>query len=195
MSNITPNWVTLLLPFTVDYAARLTASDLAKASGVPQQTASRILNQLAAENLLRYERHGRNKLYYFDLQREETLLLLSTVEQHKTLQFLKEGGLETVEMRELAKICDLTILFGSYASGTADEQSDLDVVFLGKVTEKRLQEIKNMSTIEINTHNVTPRYFRKLLKEDHALAHEIRKNHVLFGDVSKMVEIFIQACG
>ncbi len=190
MSNIHQKWVKLLVPFTTDAAAKLTASDLARASGVPQQTTARILDGLARENLLRYERHGRNRLYTLDQEREETSLLLSIVEHHKALAFLARNDDASLLVRDLLSTCGTVILFGSYASGLADGHSDLDVLLLGNVAESRLEEIKKRSPIPVNEHHATPETFARLLREQQALAHEIRKNHICFGDISLAVRLF-----
>jgi len=192
MSNITQKWVDVLLPFTSAYDAKLTASDLARKTGVPQQTASRILHGLGRKNLLRYERHGRNKLYSLDLGRESSKTLLSLLEHEKALVFLRSGNAAAVIIEELVQQHAMVVVFGSYANNTADEKSDLDLLIVGNPPEKSLEGIKARSSLRISDHHATEDEVRKLLAERHALAIEIASNHLFFGDISRLTRLFLR---
>ena len=87
LSDITQKWVDLLIPFSSNYSDKISASELARKSKIPQQTASRYLNKLVKLNLLNYMKQGRNKLFYFDLGKQTAKIMLNIIENQKSLQF------------------------------------------------------------------------------------------------------------
>tara|TARA_Y100000034_G_C6909547_1_gene423492 strand:- start:3531 stop:4139 length:609 start_codon:yes stop_codon:yes gene_type:complete len=190
MSNITQKWVNLLFPFSNNYLLRVTASELAKITKIPQQTASRYLNELVKQNLMSYEKQGKNKLFYFDLEKESTKILLNLIEINKSLKFQSKIQTASVIINQILKNCESLIVFGSYASYDFTKNSDLDVVILGKCNKKQIKKIKQKQIIEINEHYVSYSEFNKILKSRNALSLEILNNHILFGNISKIVEIF-----
>jgi len=190
LSNITQKWVDILLPFSDDYSLRISASDLAKKTKIPQQTASRYLNKLVELNLINYIKEGKNKLFYFDLERQTTKTMLNLIENKKSLQFQSKEKEIAVIIEELLKNCESLIVFGSYASGNSKKESDLDIVIVGKNKRVEVEKIKQNQVIKINEHYVSYNEFNKILQSRNPLALEIMKNHILFGDVSKLVDIF-----
>jgi len=189
-SNITQKWVDLLMPFSDDYFSKQSASQLARKTKIPQQTASRILNKLAKANLINFVKEGKNKLFYFDFKNQNSKIMLNLIENQKTLKFqLKIKEISAI-INELLKHCESIIVFGSYASGKFNKDSDLDIVILGKYDREEIRKIKQKQIIEINEHYVSYREFFKILKSRNPLSLEIMKNHVLFGDVSKIIDIF-----
>lgn len=193
MSNITQKWVDVMKPFTRDYSARLTATEIAKLSGVPQQTTSRILNSFVKLNLIDYAVHGKNKLFYFKKDKISTPSLFAVVEGVKSVDFSINFPRESLIIAKLAKCCEGIILFGSHASGKSKKDSDFDVVFVGKCDKNELRKIKEMSPLEIHGQIVSYEELRKTIYEKHPLALEISGNHILFGDVGKIIKFFLEA--
>ncbi len=192
MSNITQKWVDLLIPFSNNYSARLSVSELARKSRIPQQTASRLLNKLTRSNLINYIKEGKNKLFYFDLEKQTTKIILNFIENQKALKFQLKIREISVIINEILKYCESLIVFGSYASNAFNKESDLDIVILGKSNKEKIKKIKQKQIIQINEHYVSYNEFAKILKSKNPLSIEIIKNHILFGDISKIIDIFLE---
>ena len=190
LSNITQKWVDLLIPFSDNYSAELSASELARKSKIPQQTASRLLNKLVKLNLINYTKKGKNKLFYFDLEKQTTKIILNFIENQKALQFQLKIKEIPVVINEILKYCESLIIFGSYASDSFSKESDLDIVILGRSNKEEIKKIKQKQIIQINEYHVSYIEFARILKSKNPLSIEIMKNHVLFGEVSKIVDIF-----
>lgn len=190
LSNITQKWLDLLAPFTSNYSLRISASGLSKRTKIPQQTVSRYLNKLAKSNLLDYVKEGKNKLFYFDLEKPTIKTILNSIENQKALQFQLKVKEASVIIEELLHYCESLIVFGSYASGNYTKESDLDLVILGKWNKEKIKKIKEKQLTEVNEHYSSYNEFIELLNSRNPLALEIMKNHILFGDVSKIVDIF-----
>ena len=182
MSDITQKWVDVLIPFSSGYGRRLTASGISRETKIPQQTVSRVLNGLVGRNLIRYSREGKNKLFYFDLKNQSSLLILKMIECQRSLNFLGNKRVSLI-IEDLLKEFDSFLIFGSYASGKQKSGSDLDVVIFSK--KKSLSKIKSKYPIEINEHFLSFVEFRKL--KDSPMIKEVFLNHVLFGDVDKIM--------
>lgn len=192
MGNITHNWVDILLPFSDNYIAKLSASSLSRAINIPQQTLSRYLNELAGLNIINYIVEGRNKLFYLDLEKQTSRIVLNIIENQKTLNFQLKHREISIIIDDILKHCEGLILFGSYASGVAKKGSDIDIVILGKCDREAIKKIKQKQVVEINEHYTTFKEFEELLVSKNALAVEVKNNHILFGDVSKVVDTLIR---
>jgi len=189
MGEITQKWVKLLTPFSGDYSAKLSVSELARRAKIPQQSASRYLNSLARLNLINYKREGQNKMFYFDLKKPATKIIFSLVENQKALNFqLMPAAAIT---NEILGYCESLVVFGSYAAGKNLRESDLDLVVLGQHDREKIKKIKQKQVVEVNEHYVSYREFHKKIKEKNPLALEIMHSHVLFGNVSKLINIFL----
>ena len=193
MGNITQKWVSLLLPFTNNYGGRFSGTELSKFSGIPQQTASRLLNDLVNQNVLDFYENGRNKIFYLDHTKNKVKSVFEILENHKTLTFHQKLKEVSLIVEEVAKHSESVIIFGSYSSYKFHKTSDLDVVFLGKQEKGSIDKVRNKQNIEINGYYMSYSEFSKKLKDKNPLAVEIMKNHTIFGDVSKVVDIFLEA--
>ena len=190
MSNITQKWIDLLIPFSDDYSSKRSAIQISKKTKISQQTASRCLNKLAKLNLINYEKEGKNKLFYFDFKNPKTKTILNLIENQKTLQFQLKIKEASIIINEFLNFCESLIVFGSYASGKFSKNSDLDIVILGKCNKEKIKKIKQKQIIDINEQYISYKEFFQKLKTKNPLSLEIMKNHILFGDVSKIVDIF-----
>ncbi|MFH1127555.1 MAG: nucleotidyltransferase domain-containing protein [archaeon] len=192
---MTQKWVRLLFPFTNNYGARLTETELSRLSDIPQQTASRYLNQLVEQNLIDYTRQGKNKLFYIDHSRQTSILLLEILEAHKALHFQQKSGEISLIINDILKTFESVIVFGSYSSYTFDKDSDLDLVIIGKDNQDLLKQIKQRHTININEHILSANEFSRSLRSKNPLSLEILKNHIIFGNISRIVSLFSEVSG
>ena len=192
MSDITYKWVELLMPFTTGYHQKFTGTELAQHAKIPQQSASRYLKTLTHQNWLQYERKGRNKFFSLDLTNPSACVLLQIVENFKTLFFLKKATAASLVIGEFLKHSESIILFGSYASQTQDEQSDIDLIILGKCNKEKIRKIKKNQIIQIHEQYSTVKSFAKSWKEKKPLAIEIQKKHILFGDTFQTIQLLSQ---
>jgi len=190
MRNVNQKWVELLEPFSGGYSNKISASELSKKTKIPQQTASRILNRVVKLNLISYVREGKNKLFYLDLERQTIKIILNLIENQKALQFQLKIKKISIIINEILKHCESLIVFGSYASEKFYSRSDLDLVIFGRYDKEKIKEIKHKQIIDINEHYISYKEFEKILKKRNPLAIEILQNHILFGNVSKIVNIF-----
>ena len=185
ISQICPWYV--LLPFTRGYQVKLHGSKVASELKLPQRTVFRKLERFVELSLLKFEREGKNKNYFVNPVRK--LPVFSLIEGCKELKFLEEFPKQGILMEELAEVP--VILFGSYAKGLQKKDSDLDLVIFSD-NKAKFRSIFSKYPYEINAQFADFKLFEKRLKEKQALALEIMKDHVLFGEKEKIIKLFME---
>jgi len=191
MTDISQKWLDglyVLGPFTRNYSLQLHASEIARLLHLPQKTCARYLDNAAKINLLQFVRVGRNKYFSLDLSHSATFSLLVMMESYKELSFYRRYPIVASILQELSKEHSV-ILFGSYAKGLAKHDSDVDLVIIGKKSAK-FNSLAAKYPLEVNIHYVTAALLEKRLKEGQALAKEIMKDHILFGEKEKIIKMF-----
>ena len=112
------------------------------------------------------------------------------IELYKGIKFLREYAKIGLLINDLCKIMPI-VLFGSYAKGYATKESDIDLMVIGKKSRK-IKEIIERYPFKVNAHYSTYDNFESLLLEGNALAKEISKNHIIFGDCERLVKILMR---
>jgi len=191
LSNITHKWVEVLRPFSENYFSKLSASKISELSKFPQQSASRILNQLIKLNLIKFKTEGKNKLFYFDFNIENSKSLLKIIEIHKSIDFNLNYTEVGIIFNKILKYCSGIILFGSYAKGKNKKNSDLDLIILDSKNKEKIKEIIEISPFKINAHFFSSKKFCFLFESGDILVKEIFRGHVFFGDVFSTFNCFI----
>ena len=144
------------------------------------------------QKLIEYTLIGKNKLFYFDFLKHSTKNIFEIIENHKSINFILTQKEISQVTKELSNYCESIVLFGSYSSRKNKKTSDIDLIIINsKDRQKISREIKTFP-FEINEHFVTLKEFEKSLKEKNPLSIEILNNHVLFGNISKLIEVFMK---
>ncbi len=185
MANVSQNWLNILIPFSYDYTKKFSGSELSKILKIPQRSVSRYLSQIVGGNLLRFEIRGKNKFYYLDLENNRTKILLNLIESFKSFKFSLNTKLWK-DLDLLIKYGDV-VLFGSQVKGYSTSSSDIDVVIFAKNTEKLKKTLRNLPKIQAQI--ISFDNFKTLVLKKDSLAIEILKNHIVFGDIQKFIEL------
>lgn len=173
--------------FTRGYNKKMHGSEIARLLHLPQRTISRKLDLLCNFGILKFTREGKNKIYYLNKTTSAAKQFMILVEGYKAFAFVKKNSLAAQLFHE--RPCDL-IVFGSYAKGNSKKDSDLDVVFLsGK--NRKIEEFISKSPVEIHAHFSNLLDMDKKIKGKDALALEIKENHVIFGNIEEIVQLFM----
>ena len=114
---------------------------------------------------------------------KDTLHIIELAEKVKTFRFVQNDKLRII-LRKLNKAYPDFCVFGSYAENMQRDYSDLDIVVFDED-----KKIEFDCSITINPKFISFDEFRRLLSEGNALAKEIAKKHVIFGNISRFVSI------
>lgn len=179
--------IRILEEFSSDYSKRIYGRDMAKKLKMNQKTVSNILNNLEKDNTLKFSQEGKNKYYFLNKFNPEIKEIIKLIEIERKIKFINRHN----KLRELfdkleQRSTGMTIIFGSYASGSAYEKSDLDVFVTGKISD--LEDLENLYKVKINVINSDKKKFDK---EEHIIK-EIIKNHIILKGVEEFVELIWQ---
>jgi|GEM_PF-3005774 len=135
--------------YTQDLKGEYHLRELARKLEVNHQTLRPYLDQLVEKGILREKQQGRNKVFSLNQKSDLLPYYLIQVEADRTAEFLESKNIirtfwknfrDKISKEILRKI-EILILFGSFAKGSEDEESDIDL-FLA-APEKASNKIMN----------------------------------------------------
>jgi len=157
---------------------------LAKKLNTNHMNIVRKMNELYNQNIVDYKKEGKNKTYFIKptLEAKEYLYM---AEHHKLLQLLKKYPelRKTIETIKNNKSINLAVLFGSYAKGTANKDSDIDIYI--ETENKNIKQ--ELEALDSKLSIKTGRYEKQNL-----LIKEIEKNNIIIKGVEKYYERFFE---
>ena len=119
-----------------------------------------------------------------NLNNNQVREFLSFAEKKKSLELLNKEIFIKKIYEEFINL-DLNgslILFGSYASKTHTEESDIDLLYLSNLKESEGKKIKELGKIykrDIHLVSMNIKQFREQLSKQGALIKEIINNHII----------------
>jgi len=177
------NEIKVFEEFLGDFNAKITGSFIAKKNKLNQKTVSNYLKRLEKEHLLKSETQGKNKIYSLNKNNKEIVKnFIISVEHLRTIKFYKKNIL----IKEIAEkirhyIEGIAVIFGSYVKNIQKQDSDLDILIIGKCNEKEINKISRIYKIEINL-KIYPRL------ENDILIREVIKNHIIIKNTEQFIE-------
>ena len=167
-----------------DYLAQYYTREIAKLIKKSHVTLLPHLKALEKDKVLIAKTVGKNKSYSLNLDNMVGRDYLMLSEITEAIQFLEKTFLIKRLYAEIFNLkCSGTIIiFGSYAKKTFMEDSDIDILYLGSITEKEIKGIKGMGKAYGKTINVkksTLKNFELGLRKKDALISETIKYHII----------------
>lgn len=178
---------------------KFTINQISRQLAKPYSLVNRAVHSLTKENILSGSWLGHSKSLEINLKIEETLALILMNELVKRQDFLKRNEIRLLiaelesKAKEIYKGSLLSIVvFGSYAKGTENKESDIDILFIVKRKKnigKILKEIyaqfeKNISIIQLTENDMKN-------KKNKPFMDEVLKSHlIMFGVNEFMKEVY-----
>ncbi len=177
--------------FTKGYDKEHYIREVERLLKVSSRTTLLTLAKLEKIGILESKIKGKIKAYSIKrsgLSREFFLL----TEQYKKIQFLKKNQL----IKEIIDKADefmqgIVIIFGSYAKGIQDDDSDLDLFVVGKYDEDKISDISKKYGVNINIKSYPMGLFEKEINNDIFLK-EVVGNHILIRDAEGFIRRVIK---
>ena len=154
--------------------------EIAKILEINHMTVLRKIKELSKENIVDYNKEGKNKVYFLK-KTIESKIYAYTFENYNLLIIIKKYPFlrSIIEKIQRNPKVNLTILFGSYAKGNPKKESDVDIYIENK-NPRLKKEIENIDTrlsVKIGEYN-----------KSNLLIKEIEKNHVIIKGVEQYYE-------
>jgi len=179
----------VLLPFTQDLNKRTHGRKIARELDLNQKTVQNKLNELEEKNILESEEKGRLKEFKLNRENPATKNLLITTEIEKLQRLIrKEFEVKEIVKEIIQETEKPTLIYGSFAKGTWDEESDLDILVIGEKEEK-LEEIDKKYSREIQFMYLKQEEFEQQIKEKTPYIKEVLKNHVICQGFEKITNL------
>jgi hypothetical protein len=135
LNNITNNEFLILNLFLSDYGRKIHIREISKLINKNHVSVMQSLNKLEEEAVLRYEYVGKSKCFYLNLENILVKNIINILERHKCLFFLSENFNVRKFLFEVISFLNVgIIIFGSYAKLENNKKSDLDLLFLKKIS-------------------------------------------------------------
>ncbi|MFB6075929.1 MAG: nucleotidyltransferase domain-containing protein [Candidatus Aenigmatarchaeota archaeon] len=178
MSNKILKYLDVLIPFTANIHRKVHGRGLTDELNLSQKTIQNKLNYLEEEGILKSKNFGRTK--EFSLKRENLLTksVLTMVEMTKFYDFISSN----FEVREiitdiLREVDSPIIIYGSFAKGNWDDESDLDILVIGE--SHNIEEIRERYSREIHTMFILEDEFKEGIVKEENYIKEILENHII----------------
>ena len=140
----------------------------------------------------------KGKSHYCSVDYKENIDVICFVNSQKTREVLEKNKKIKIIIQDIfnsIKFPDYTlIIFGSYAKGTSDKHSDLDMAIITSAENKEeaeqvMNSIKKLSSIEIHSLEITYKSFVEMLSsKDGNVGKEIVKNHIVLKGCEQFYE-------
>lgn len=185
--NITENGLQALLLFTNGFDREYYIREVEKLLKISPRTAQLILEDLENKGILESKTKGKIKSYKLRVN-ELSKRYLMFVEQYKLISFMEKNLLVKEVIEKISPFIEgIGMIFGSYAKGSSNKESDLDIFIAGSYKKEEIKKVSKNLGIEISVKCYPLKTFEKNINQD-ILLREILKNHILF----KNTELFIE---
>ena len=123
----------VLMLYLGGYSREFYLREISRLTKIPVKSTQNAVKTLEEARIIRSTLKGKNK--YFSLNREniQTRLQILHAEIHKTIIFLSKYPQFKTVLKEMPNVT--AVVFGSFSRFTAEKDSDLDVLVIGKDKE------------------------------------------------------------
>ena len=185
--NITENTLQVLSQFTNGFDREYHIREVGKLLKISPRTAQLILEDLENKGVIESKMRGRIKSYKQRIN-EVSKRYFVFVEQYKSIVLIEQNLVVKEIIEKISPhITGMGVVFGSYAKGIANKESDLDIFIAGEYDQQEIKRISKNYGIEISVKCYPLKIFEKNLHQDIFLK-EIVKNHVVFLNVEQFIQ-------
>ncbi|MDN7024030.1 hypothetical protein FGU65_03840 [Methanoculleus sp. FWC-SCC1] len=184
--DMTENDLMVLALFSDGYDREYYIREICTYLPLSHGTAQAILVRLEQKRVLVSSQRGRTRL--FRIKTGETAIqYFALAEIYKKIRFLEENPYVSEIMNKVASRAEGTVLlFGSYARGTAAEESDIDIFVAGTIDEREVARIEKVYDVEVNTVTYPADAFAPRDRSDPLLV-EVKRNHIVWKNAESFV--------
>src|SRR3989338_7672115 len=180
MYHIRNNEFEVISLYRGDYTSRFYLRQISKLSKLPLKTCQNTLASLEHLKILKSKIDGKNKYFSLNLENIRAKFSLLHAEIYQTGLFMEKYPPFKLFLKSIKTTAPL-IVFGSFAKGTADKNSDVDLLV---VSEREIKLPFHLLPFKPHHFNLTKKFFFKALKEQESLIEEIELNHIILNNHS-----------
>lgn len=149
-------------------------------------TAQTILVRLEEKRVLTSSQRGKIRLFRIKPGEIATQYFTIT-EIYKKIRFMENEPYISEILTKISAVSEgIVLLFGSYANGTATEDSDIDIFIAGTSDKQAIKNLETLYHVEINVI-VYPIPAFTSQEEFDPLITEVKKNHIIWKNAESFV--------
>lgn len=174
--------------FYRDKLAKLHLREIARQAKLHGPSATRFLDSLEKEQVLKSEKDGNLKKYFIKQSSSAYLIFESfDIERFEKLPSIRKNAIKTY-LDRLSEKPVFAVLFGSTAKGTYKEDSDIDVLIItnNKISAKEAEKEANaLTAMKISTFQMTYKDFLidLKMKEDKVVQSAVQSGYPLINHI------------
>jgi predicted nucleotidyltransferase len=169
--------------YRANYLASFHTRELGKLLKKSHVTLLPHLKLLEKNKILLPSINGKNKQYSLNLDNLESRELLSMAEKKISLELIrKEFFIKKILEETMQSIDGCVVLFGSYAAGNQNKESDIDLLYMARTNKEKKNSLAELGrTYRKNIHLITISLpeFKDALRKKTELIKEVINNHVI----------------
>ena len=173
----------VLTLFVGGYNKQFFLREISRLASLPLKTSQNTVNYLTENNILKSALKGKHRYLRLNLENIQTKFLLLQTEIYRTILFLEKYPFLKMFQKGLKTQAPL-IVFGSFAKGGANQDSDFDIVIISKMKVNIPIHLLPCRIHEIRLSEVM---FSRAVQRENALLREIEENHVILNNHSYFV--------
>lgn len=178
---MTHNTLRILRLYALDYRLRLHVREAGRRIGADMTAARLQMARLEEIGILRSAREGRNLAYSLNLANPVARSYLVMAECHAAAAHMGGNHLAKRALADLdAHVDGAIVLFGSYARGEQDGESDMDLLAMGRRAPDGsvVRRLSQTTGVRFDVKHETQARFAEMLRRGSPLAGEILANHI-----------------
>lgn len=184
----------ILSLYRTDYTLKLHMRAMAKLLDTSHMTLLPHLRRLEELKILNTQTVGKNKQFTLNKENTLTRYYLVMAEELAVLSYLRKNFVIKKLAEHLSKLDFFTplILFGSYTKGYANEESDIDIFVIGKLSTNQLEHLNKFETTygkKINLKSLTAENFEVAQRKGDILIKEVITNHIILCNPDPLVAL------
>ncbi|MBN2013900.1 MAG: nucleotidyltransferase domain-containing protein [Candidatus Altiarchaeota archaeon] len=189
--NITENHLQVLALYTKGFNKDHYIREVQKLLEISPRTAQLILGDLEKKTVLESKTKGKIKTY--KIKKTETAKdYLIFTEQYKKITFLKDKPMIRELLTKITpSINGIGIIFGSYAKGIEEKNSDLDIFIAGDYDKEETKKASSLYGIETSIKNYPKKIFQENMWND-ILIKEVLDNHIVFSNTEEFIRTVLK---
>jgi predicted nucleotidyltransferase len=144
------------------------------------------IDELIKKDILSYEIRGRNKELKLNKKQPLTSIFLEMTENYKLQDFVQKNIFFKKIIHEIKDFNNPIVLFGSYAKGNLNKESDIDIAIIGTKNNNLIQKFEYLS--QIVGKDINLKFISSLNNFNNPLIFEIIKYHIVLNNSSLFVK-------
>jgi predicted nucleotidyltransferase len=183
------NAARIMKAYTDDYINGLHVREIAKTVKISPSAASYMTRNLEKQRILDYRIEGRNKKYFINFANPVARDMMVAAELLKKTEIMEKYFIIKKMVNETDFQNSIVLLFGSFAKGTSNEESDIDILILDRNISLKKKLKKFGDLYKKATQIISMRKKNFMIDKKKEFIIEILRGHIVLNGTEEFVNM------